>query len=38
MSAVAHWWSVRLGVQGLLVPDPPQALCFIIEQDTLSSH
>ena len=36
---VAQWLSssVRLEIEGLLAQDSPEALCCILEQDTLSS-
>ena len=36
---VAQWLSssVRLEIEGLLAQDSPEALCCVLEQDTLSS-
>ena len=33
------WYSVRLGIEGLLVRvlPPAESLCYVLEQDTLSS-
>ena len=36
-SAVTKWWSVRLEIEGSLVQASPEALCYVLDQDTLSS-
>ena len=34
---MVQWYSVRLGIEGLLVLVSLEALCCVLEQDALSS-